>query len=153
MHAVEQKPIGPMDPPLLSPNQHEAGDGKSKENESAIDVKPVFMRPHLIKSEPDFRYATEMKQMPPGLVMSGGDLSSNTFAKLLTCVIDPNHMNIQGMMPPNISFHGGHDTKQLLGMLVFGVSCCLSNITALDLGIYVLITFLKVHVSSFKLKF
>ncbi|CAI2311308.1 unnamed protein product [Caenorhabditis sp. 36 PRJEB53466] len=112
MNTAEQKPVHTTTPPpLLAPASVESSDGKSKENQhSERDVKPMIVRPHMMKSEPDFCY-TDFKSMPGGLMVTGGDLPTNAFAKLLTCVIDPNQ--VAGMLPPN--YHSAdHVSKPLL---------------------------------------
>ncbi|UMM12463.1 hypothetical protein L5515_001225 [Caenorhabditis briggsae] len=97
-------------PPVESPDG-----GKSKENENGPEnqhqpPRPM-LHPHMIKSEAaDYRYSPELK--PNTIFGAQGDHPSHAFAKMLTCVIDPNQVNMSGMMPHASAFAAMHNHHQ-----------------------------------------
>ena len=116
MQAVERKIV---DPTQLHSFQHvestslSSPDGKSKENNesSSSSTTPPPPPPPLrhIKSEVDFRYSPE----PPKGGASCGDVPP-PYAKLLTCVVDPNQIgNMHGMVHMNAFQQAMHHQQQM----------------------------------------
>lgn len=103
---------GPLPGHALQVKSESSPDGKSKENEHggpcSSSEPPTNHRqmlpPHMIKSEVEYhRFSPELKPMMGGVQGQGhGDMP---FAKLLTCVIDPNQVNMHGMMPHGSAYH------------------------------------------------
>ncbi|KAF1768401.1 hypothetical protein GCK72_000213 [Caenorhabditis remanei] len=116
MQAVERKIV---DPTQLHSFQHvestslSSPDGKSKENnESSSSSTPPPPPPppplRHIKSEVDFRYSPE----PPKGGANCGDVPP--YAKLLTCVVDPNQIgNMHGMVHMNAFQQAMHHQQQM----------------------------------------